>query len=142
MDSATKCAFTMLLVSLAGSGCASADNPVLESRQVFVDGRLLDSKNVILNTSHPADVQLCQGFSLDENKIKEFFKKADQVSSETVHSLYQVSPCEIQGHFIYRGKKYWFDVNAASTGVIEVSDKNFVYFGCKDKCKDIIDYGY
>jgi hypothetical protein len=133
--------FAFVLLMMA-SCAATAGDSVLDIHQVFNSGRLVDSKNMILKTSHPADVEMCKGFSLNENQIRSFFRRADQVPSEGFTEYYDWAPCEVQGHFLYGKTSYPFSINAANTGTIELAPGKFVYFACEKKCRDIFDYGY
>jgi hypothetical protein len=120
---------------------AAADQAV-DVVNVFSKGAVVDSKPVTLKSTHPADVQMCKGFDLDEEKIRLFFRYSDQVSSEIAGHYFDWAPCQVHGHFKYDNKLYPFSINAASTGVIQLAKDETVYFACKDKCKVLFDYGY
>ena len=103
MDSATRLLSSVVFLATAVISTAiSADNLSVDG--VIADGKLADVKSVLRKTSHPDDVKGCRGFSLKEDKIREFFKSADQVTSATIHNEYEWAPCEVVGHFLYKNQ--------------------------------------
>ena len=139
-------AFKRLLIaataSLAFSGpAAQAASVTVET--LLTSGRVLDHQSVIADTGHPDDAGMCRGFDLTDSEIREFFRNAAVTSTagaSTHPALW--APCQVQGHFLYQGEKFWFSISAASTAVIEVAPGDYADFACPTACRSLFYYGY
>ena len=129
-------ALSLLLCATSAAFAADAT-----MAQLLAGGKVLEHGSVIVATSNPHEADMCRGFSLTENQIKDFFKRAAVLDEAALKSAYQWSPCEVQGHLLYREQKFLYTVNAAATGRIETGPGQYLYFGCAN-CKDLFDYGY
>ncbi len=129
----------LLLPLLLGAGGAWAAD--LTVAQLISGGKVLDHDSVIVATAKPHEADMCRGFALTESQVKEFFKRSAVMGQAAIKGAYQWSPCEVQGHFVYREQKFLYTVNAAATGRIEIAPDKYLYFGC-NTCKDLFDYGY
>ncbi|HEY3646235.1 MAG TPA: hypothetical protein VGM16_12925 [Gammaproteobacteria bacterium] len=128
----------LLSLLLAGAAASAAEVTVA---QLLSAGKVVEHDSVIVATDKPHEADMCRGFSLTENQVKSFFRKAAVMDAEAVKKAYQWSPCEVQGHLQYQDQKFLYTVNAAGTGQIEVAPGKFVDFGC-NSCQDLFDYGY
>ena len=129
---------TLLLALAVPAAALAAD---LTAAQLFASGRVMDHESVIVATPRPHDADMCRGFSLTGSQVKSFFHRATLMTADAVHRLYQWSPCEVEGHILYRDQKFLFLINAAATGKIEVAPGRYLSFGCAN-CQDMFDYGY
>ena len=127
-----------LLLSLGAAGAGAAEVTVA---QLISSSKVLEHESVIVATAMPHEADMCRGFSLTENQVRSFFRKAVVLDAETLKKTYQWSPCEVQGHLLYQEQKFLYVVNAAGTGQIEVAPGRYVSFGC-NICQDLFDYGY
>ena len=127
---------TLLLPATAGAWAAA-----VTVAQLLNTGKVLEHDSVILATEKPHEADMCRGFSLTENQVKSFFRKAAVMDEAALKQAYQWSPCEVQGHFIFQDQKFAYTVNAAGTGSIEVAPGQAIRFGC-NTCQDLFDYGY
>jgi hypothetical protein len=130
-----------LALSLLLCGASAAFAAGVTMAQLIKGGKVLEHDSVIVATPNSHDADMCRGFSLTESQIKDFFKRAAVLDEAALKSAYQWSPCEVQGHILYRDQKFLYTVSAASTGRIETGPGQYLYFGCAT-CKDIFDYGY
>jgi hypothetical protein len=101
----------------------------------------LEHDSVIVETAKPHEADMCRGFNLTESQVRDFFKKAVVMTDADLRKAYQLSPCTVQGHFLYHEQKFLFIIDAAATGRIETAPGIYVEFGC-NVCKDLFDYGY
>jgi len=131
-----RCALSLLL---CGASAAVAANITMVD--LIRDGKVLEHDSVIVATPQPHDADMCRGFSLTENQVKDFFKRAKAMDEAALRSAYQWAPCEVQGHILYQDQKFLYVVNAAATGEIEVAPGTYVSFGC-NSCRDLFDFGY
>jgi hypothetical protein len=128
----------LLPVLSAASVAWAADVTVA---QLLNAGKVVEHDSVIVATAKSHDADMCRGFSLSENQVKTFFRKAAVLDADTLKKTYQWSPCEVQGHLLYQEQKLQYTVNAAGTGQIEVAPGKYISFGC-NTCQDLFDYGY
>jgi hypothetical protein len=139
-------AFERLLVvamaSLVFSG-AAAQGAGVTVQTLLTSGRVLDHQSVIVDTGHPDDAGMCRGFDLTDSEIREFFKNAAVTSTAgTAPHPPLWAPCQVEGHFLYQGEKFWFSISAASTAVIEVAPGDYADFACPTACRSLFYYGY
>jgi hypothetical protein len=128
----------LLPLLLGTAGAWAAD---LTVAQLIGGSKVLEHDSVIVATSKPHEADMCRGFSLTESEVKDFFKRSAVMDPVALKKAYQWSPCEVQGHLVYREQKFLYTVNAAATGRIEIAPDKYLYFGC-NVCKDLFDYGY
>lgn len=128
-----------LSLLLCGTSAAFAADVTMA--QLIKGGKVLEHDSVIVATSDPHEADMCRGFSLTGSQIKDFFKRGTILDGAALKSAYQWSPCEVQGHLLYRGQKFLYTVNAAATGRIETGPGQYLYFGCAT-CRDLFDFGY
>jgi hypothetical protein len=126
------------IVLLAASTAFAAE---LTVAQLISGGKVLEHDSVIVAGPKPHEADMCRGFALTESQVKEFFKRSAAMDQAALKGAYQWSPCEVQGHIVYREQKFLYTVNAAATGRIEIAPDKYLYFGCS-VCKDLFDYGY
>ena len=130
-----------LALALLLGGAPSAFAAGVTMAQLLAGSKVLEHDSVIVATPRPHEADMCRGFSLTENQIKEFFKRARVMGVAALKSAYQWSPCEVQGHLLYQDQKLLYTVNAAGTGEIEIAPGHYIAFGC-NTCRDLFDYGY
>lgn len=130
-----------LLLCLLLSGASAALAADMNMAELLAGGKVLEHDSVIVATSNTHAADMCRGFSLNAGDIKDFFKRAAVMDEAALKHAYQWSPCEVQGHLLYKDQKFLYTVNAAATGRIEIAPGQYVHFGC-NRCKDLFDYGY
>ena len=121
--------------------CCAAAAAEPTAAQLFASGKVVDRASVIVASTQAHDADMCRGFSLTESQVKDFFRRAAVMAPETLHQAYQDSPCEVEGHIRYQDQTFFFVVNAAYTGEIQIGPDKYLYFGCTS-CRDMFDYGY
>jgi len=83
---------------------------------------------------------VCSNFVLSESEIREFFKKADVISSHIREQGFDWLPCYVQGNLVMNGKKVPFQIEASATGWIKYSKNKTVWLGCKDVCAEMFNH--
>ena len=77
----------------------------------------------------------CAQWTLTTQDVQYFFAHADRISPEEWHHAYDVIPCEYHGSISIDGKRYRFEINGGSFGVLlGTSPQGASYYGCKDRC--------
>ena len=139
---ACKRLLTAALLPLVFS-CAAARGAGVTVETLLAAGSVLDHQSVIVATDHPDDAGMCRGFDLTDSEIREFFKMAAVTRpADTAPHPALWAPCQVEGHFIYQGEKFWFSISAASTAVIEVAPGDYADFSCPMACRSLFYYGY
>ena len=129
----------LLASLLLVSGAAGADATVA---QLVSGGKVLDHKDLIVETSNAHEADMCRGFDLTDSQIRDFFRKATPMTAEAMHVAYKWAPCQVLGHILYQEQKLQFVITAASTGEIQVAPGKTVEFGCNSSCAEMFAYGY
>jgi hypothetical protein len=129
-------ALSLLLVTATA---AAADLTVAD---LVAHGKVLDHRNLIVETADAHEADTCRGFDLTDSQIRDFFRKAKVQTAEGLKRDFKWAPCQVQGHILFQEQKLNFTVTAASTGQIEVAPGKLVEFGCDASCVDMFVYGY
>jgi hypothetical protein len=124
---------------IAAASAAAAD---LTVAQLVAGGKVLDHKDLIVETADAHEADTCRGFDLTDSQIRDFFRKATVQTAEGLKKDYKWAPCQVQGHILFQEQKLNFSVTAASTGLIEVAPGKVIEFACDASCADMFVYGY
>ena len=73
---------------------------------------------------------------LSSTQAKDFFVRAKQIDSRTLHDFYDVAPCYMEGTLKFQGKACTFKIRAGATATITCQKEKEIYFACDD-CKDL-----
>src|SRR5579863_1888295 len=141
MQRIRKSLITLALFSLP-IACAASHAEDVALQELISSARVLDHRSVIVDTGHPEDAGMCRGFDLSESQILEFFKKAALTSPGTPQRPTLWAPCQVEGHFLYQGKKFWFGISADSSAEIEIAPGDYAGFTCPMACRSLFYYGY
>jgi len=77
----------------------------------------------------------CVQWTLTTQDVQEFFAHADRIGAAERHYAYDALACQYQGTISLDGKRYRFQINGGSWGVlIGTSPESASYYGCKDRC--------
>jgi len=126
---------SLLLVSASASGDITV-------AQLVAGGKVLDHKDLIVETPNAHEADTCRGFDLTDSQIRDFFRKAAPMTAEALHANFKWAPFQVLGHILYQDQKLQFVITAASTGQIEVAPGNVIQFGCNSSCAEMFAYGY
>jgi hypothetical protein len=92
-------------------------------------------------TSYDFISRTCAQWTLSTQDVQSFFAHADKISSEEWHRAYDVTPCRYEGTVAIDGKRYRFEINGGSWGVlIGTSPEGASYYGCKDRCAKLFPF--
>lgn len=78
----------------------------------------------------------CSDFDMSPVQVSSFFNRAQIYTASDLHAKFDILPCYVRGTAMQRASKVSWEIRAGATGVITVSDKGAVLFGCVN-CDDL-----
>ena len=76
--------------------------------------------------------EICTGFNLTEQEVKQFFKQSEIISFKRIHDSYNWLPCYVRGTYAKEGKIFEWDINAGGFAILKSSDST-TYLGCEER---------
>lgn len=126
--------------------CFIAGACTADSSHIYRADGIANLRNVtrVINTHAKAgEFEYCRNWRLSNDQIVAFFTLATAITAEEKTMAYDWSPCSIDGMFdTPYNKNARFSINAASFAEVRFEDGEVSYFGCKNKCAAIFDFGF
>ena len=116
---------------------AAGSLALLSSAAMSMDIKRID--DVYVADFKSDDIEHCRPSDVDltHSQARDFFARAKQVDTKTLHDHYDQAPCYIEGTLTYRSKSCEWEIRAGATGHIKCGNRNW-YFAC-DRCTDLFD---
>jgi hypothetical protein len=90
---------------------------------------------------HTFIARACAQWTLTTQDVQYFFAHAERIGPEEWHYAYDVMPCQYEGAISVDGRRYRFEINGGSFGVLlGTSSDGASYYGCKDRCAKLFPF--
>lgn len=125
----------LLLVFLFTTGCSATNEAQhqLLAEPTFELAEIEFRKQGLSPENRPYMKEICRGFRISENQVRNFFANADVINAAELNGDIQMLPCHSVGTIKLNDEKYSWVIRAGGIGEF-YNDKNKFYKVCGKEC--------
>ncbi|MDH5776649.1 MAG: hypothetical protein OEZ33_00450 [Gammaproteobacteria bacterium] len=128
-------ATTLFLLSCASTDTSESDDNPLFQKMIIELSDVEFKKQGISPEGRPYMANICKGFILSEDIVRDFFVHSERVSEAEASERYKTLPCYSVGTAQIKSEKYNWIIRAGGIGEFYNKDNKFYKVCGKECCK-------